>query len=356
MSTLSPTRVVVDNWSLELVCQLLKGNLAYPTVPNPKSRVSPLSSFSFPYLEDNGVDKLLFHEKVVSLLNLLDILVLNDEILYDPEWSNYWKEFDTLNPIRHILSEVRLSSVTKNKLSKPPDHIQTWFRMSNRLNSFEVDNRVINDMVEGGALYYYNLANLLGVYYWPSPMRAHFLKQNAFASNNNEFILLFKEFIDNQIREAINTALLDIGLSEKAFLFSGIGSAVLSNCESSNSILATAMQFRESKECTALREWLRQLNVALGTGNIAKIAGAIKDVRESMENVQKKLGIKTENKSSVELQIGLSPSLSLDTDFFTSKLDSIKPKPLHLVFLREHFKRCLTDVNIMKYINRIFFN
>lgn len=356
MSIIPTSRVIVDNWSLELVCQLLEGNLAYHTVPTPKHRVAPLSARNAePYFQDDEVNKVLFHEKVIALLNLLDILVLNDDILYDPEWSNFWKGFDGLNPVRHLFSEIRLSAKTKDKLSKPPDETTSWFGMTKNPRVLIVDRKVTNDIIGGGAVYYYNLANLLGTYYWPSPRRTKFIKENVFAKGNAEFTLVFKEFIDDQVRKTLNMTLSNIGLSEEPFLFSGIGSAILANCDSSESILVAALQFRESKESVALREWLRQLNVALETGNIAQIGRAIKDVLDSLAHAQRKLGIKTDDESKVELQIGLSPSLSFDTDFVASTVERFKPKPLHLVFLREHFNRCLTDANVVRHIDRIFF-
>lgn len=107
-------------------------------------------------------------ELLLSLMQVLDLLILSDEILYDSIKSSGWKSKESLKPMAPLLREIRVSKETKQNISRemleelPPN---------------------IPKIVGESAIVYLGLANFLGVDYWPSSRRAEFLKKSFISTN-----------------------------------------------------------------------------------------------------------------------------------------------------------------------------
>lgn len=314
---------LVDNWLLELA-----GRLIDPTVEH-ETR----------YYQTIGSEIAAAREELISLLRLLDLVVTCDELVYDEEWSGIWRDFDYLRPVFPLLSPVRLGPQTKQRLGRAGPFRSTLDAP---------------DIVKNGALYYLGLSQLLGVYYWPSPQRAEFLRQNLYSQTGSGFVVGLASYIESNIADIIEEVLAPLELTEPLPLFPGFGSSILASCETRASVLPTAMQFRESKECTAFRAWLRNMDGALLSGNVRTIARALREVRDVLKSVRADLGIATQAGGKVELQIGISPSLNVDLDIARSIFGRFRPKPYHIVFLRQHLARILNNSNLWDLVELLF--
>ncbi len=328
---------VVDNWLLEFACRLIdkESDRMYFGVDSYRGSYSRFGEEE---------QQRFLQEKLVSLMQLLDLVVTNDKLVFDADWSHFWMESGGLKPIAPILAEVRLGYNRKFSLS----------------NTWHLD--VKNDepgIVQDGALYYSALARLLGTYYWPSPQRAKFLAENLYARTPSPAIVLMKEFADKKLLEAVNAALAPFSFHANALEFTGFGSTILANCSSREDILPVAMQFREEKASRAFRLWLQETDKALISGNIVKISQSLMTIREVLELTTKELHLKTgqEDKRKVELQIGLSPSISVDIDLDKTVkplFKKFKQKPFHVVFLQKHFSQLLVNSNTWEHLRRLF--
>lgn len=331
---------VVDNWLLELASRLLD-----KTIENYQFEKEFLQS-NDPYLEFygyfdfNGYQKIILYEKALSLLQLLDLLVLNDEIIYDSTWTYLWIKSEKLKPILPILTSLEIENEDRKKLN------ENW--------KYIIEKGNHPDLIKDGALYYLKLSQILGVYYWPAPQRAEFLSLNNYSKIKSGFVLQLKKYIDSNLEEIIKKTFYAFKSTKSFFNFPGFGSSILQNCVTREDIIPITMQFRNSKECIAFRNWLKEMDCALEKGDIKVIANEIQKLNDILESTLILLGIKNKQTHIVEFQLGLSPTIKLSTNFISSFLKKFKPKPYHIIFLRNYFERVLTNTNTLFQLKRLF--
>jgi hypothetical protein len=316
------TKALIDNWSLELSCELLDRNY---------------NKNQSAYVDDSPKPV-----NLVALFQLLDLIVTTDELIFDRNWAFGWESSPSLNPILPMLSELEFSPHHNILVSETPDDIS--------LLDIPDKNQ---QPVRVGALYYLKLAKTLGVYYWPSPQRAEFLSNYKFSKPKDGFVKVLESYVDNQMQEMIREIYAELDLGESSLDFPGFGSTILANCDSRESILPNAMQFRETKECRNFREWLQKMDTALSVGNVKTIALGLKDLKEIIKSIRAELHLDDTPDEKAELQIGISPTLTLDTRLLNSIVNPLKPKKYHMVFLRNHLMQVLTG-NIWNNTARLF--
>ena len=89
----------------------------------------------------------------------------------------------------------------------------------------------------------------------------------------------------------------------------------------------------------------------LSSGNILDFAKGLNEFNDVVEETRNNLGLSDSRGDNIQVQLGLSPALILDKSTFIKWL---RPKPLHLVFLRQHFDRVLTNANLAPQLKRFF--
>jgi hypothetical protein len=275
-------------------------------------------------------------ETFTALSQLLDLIICNDELVYDSEMSWVWDSTETMDAISPLMKKIRLGEKTKLKLTA------MW----------EYSSSAYPRIIWEGALYYLGLSQLLGVNYWPSPRRAQFLLK-TFYDFRFGFVSLSKEMIDSGVQK-LAREIFEKFQSTPNLWFPGYGSTILSQCTNRHEILPIAIQFRNTKECIAFRNWLHVMNLALESGDLEQISRGLNDVQDVIDYVYKGLGIKKPLDSNIELEIGLSPSIKFDKRSITDFADWITPKPYHIVFLRRHMMEIVRNTNWQKQISRLF--
>ena len=183
-STIS--RCIVDNWMLELVHSLLQDGVVYAR-RFPLSPYSSTGSVHESYLramenedkpQSTGMLFLAYNsmqgrslmptnfvefpnqfESFLSLSQLLDLMICNDELVYDSEMSWVWDSTEAMSVISPLMNKIKLGKKTKEKLT----------------TMWEYSSSKYPPIVWEGALYYLGLSQLLGVNYWPSPDAVYLL-------------------------------------------------------------------------------------------------------------------------------------------------------------------------------------
>lgn len=277
---------------------------------------------------------------VISLFQLLDLLVVNDELIYDADMASVWSHSEGMRPIIPLLSSVKLSQNTKKTVFGG-----TYFH----------DTKDTPRIIEEGALFYLKLAKLLGLYYWPSPERAEFLMNKVYSNTtSSSFLWTLSENIDSDLGKIIKEVYASLKNVKQDLKFPGFGSSILANCNSRLDIFPTLFQYRDTKEAIEFRKWLREMDDALQAGNVWMISQGLRDVQELIASLQKELGLISQTGVKVDLQIGLSPSLTIDLMTVDSVLKRFKPKPLHIIFLRNHLYGVLENADVWVQVWRLF--
>ncbi len=341
MSDQHDNHTVVDNWLLELVSQILSFE---------NKKLSSSTSYYYDFIQHgygtsykvNDRTKLA-QNQIEALLNLLDLIVLNDKLIFDSGWANVWNQSDVLPALKKLLSPIRIGDETKSIIES--DMMQNF--------AFYIDYGY-PEIVQDGAMYYLSLARLLSTNYWPSPQRSQFLRQYVYSQIGSGFVLELKGHIDKSIKEAIHDAISPISINTSFLDFSSFGTSILASCESRESILPTAMQLRESSGPTEFRKWLREMDIALQSGNLVFISRSLKELTEVLHSIRAELGLQNDDARNVEFQIGLSPTLTIGSQTAHSMLQNLKRKPYHLTFLRNHLAKTLKNADTWSHISRLF--
>jgi hypothetical protein len=329
------TRSMIDNWLLELVDLLMDRRLQ---PPSRRLRVAKDRNHRSDHHLRSWTS--IAKDALVALFQLLDLVVLNDELIYDVKWAHTWNQSERLSPIAPLLRPIKIGIGTRRKLAGDWDV------------DIPPDSPAI---VRDGALYYLNLSRLLGVYYWPSPKRAEYLKAHMYSEIGSGFLTVLREYVDSNLREMLCEALAPLDLPEPYLDFPGFGSSILANCDTRESILETAMEFRGSKECQAFRGWLKEMDSALQLGNLAVIARNIRDVKDVLGMIQADTGLQEKAPSDkIEFEIGLSPTLAISLESAKSLFHQFRRRPYHIAFLRCHFTRVLKNTNLSIQAIRLF--
>ena len=351
---MSPSRSIsytlVDNWILELAFSLLDDDLRI--VFYERSSYHELSHLM-------RWDSEVAENALAALLQILDLLVVNDELVYDCEYSFTWQRFVDAEVLIPFFRQVRLSDITKRDvLQKSGIVLDTKARTNLFLDrgvhqAHSKGGDFSDDIVSNGALYYLSLSRLLGIYYWPSPKRAHYLLEHQYDQIANSFALQFREYVDESLRQ-ITKDILEPTHPGNFLRFPGFSATIISSCNDTRSIIPTLLQLRDSSPGIKFRQWLRDMDETLQSGNLDHVARELKQVRDVIAEIRKELSIDETKGQTIELQIGISPGLTLGVDVLKSISDHFRPKPLHLVFIKRHFSNYLRSANMRPHLNRLF--
>ncbi len=338
----------MDNWILELAFCMLHNDYetAFSDRWETKStypwelRDDPTKPTEYQHLikglswSDDSVKSIM-----TALLQVLDLLIINDYLVYEYEYSYSWKDFSVAKSLEPLLHQVRLGSHLKRKLI-----------LNTNVVHFSPDS---SNVVRQGAIHYLALSRLLGICYWPSPKRAKYLKQQSYTRIQSSFVLKFQEFMDENLENIVSEIINPLKVESNLF-FSGFSATVLASCDTASAIVPTLFQVRQSSASLRFREWLRDMDIALQKGDLKHIAKEMKNVNDVIHDIRKDLGLRKDEQETVEFQIGISPSLVLDKAAVNSIFNHFAPKPYHLVFIRNHFSKFLESADIKNHLFRLF--
>jgi hypothetical protein len=331
---------VVDNWLLTLAGDMLD--------PDVTERLT----------HDRGA----LEERTEALLHLLDVLVLHDVIFYDSEHASIWDHHPTLGQLTVTFSRIPLDTPTRRQIVDAADvqldeNSQAYLARTLDLITKSEQTYGIGDLIQQsiahGSIFYLALANLLGANYWPAPRRARFLAESAFKQVHPTFAVLVQNSVNKELAKIVDAVLGELGYETSQLVFPGFGGAILAECSSLDSILPTALEVRASREAEAFRNWLNEMQQSLDSGSVSRIARGLTDVRSVASECEKKLGLHQETSSDVSLQIGLSPTFSFTGATIRSIFGAFRSRPLHLSFLRRHFKSCIEDIDLTRRIGKM---
>lgn len=328
-----PTAAVVDNWLLEFACRLIDPKLdeTYFVIDHYRGYYN---------LFDRRPSKVFFAgDKILALLQLIELIVVSDQLVYDADWSHIWAASAGLNEIKHLLRPVEPTGGSR-KYSEAPDwHIDT--------------KNDTPDIVRDGAMYYHELASSLGVACWPSPQRAQFLSETEYVRVGSSFIMQLRSHVDSLLGGLIDDAIRPLNLTRKTLLLPGFGSTILNCVNSRHSILSAALELRESRDAIGFRKWLREMDIALQSGDVNTLSTALRDVEEVVISTRSGLGLQP-NSDGLEFTIGLSPSIKSNVGSVRRLFHSLGSKKVHVTFLRNHFSEVLEGADLWFQIERLF--
>ncbi|MCP4599062.1 MAG: hypothetical protein GY847_00725 [Proteobacteria bacterium] len=342
---------LTDNWLLELSArQLLTMNSSrdrdLPYLPYIRNILPVPQKGQIP----DGLD---------ALIHLLDLIVLHEKIVYDPQLAIGWKELETLKPIEEVLLPTPIvfdrdqyDHVTKLLL---PEYENSFRSGKDAMSSaYRGDERRFK-IVGVGATYYLALSNLMNAYYWPAPMRREFLEQHVYRPLRGSFSVVIRRNLRSRIEALMSEALADLELATSQMLLPSLGSTVLAECVEIESILPAAMQLRRSKEAREFRKWIAEMDEALQVGDVMSLRMAFKDLADLDADVRKSLSLGTDpGDSSLEVTLGISPSLTFNSDFFARLRTRFRRKRFHVSFLRSYYDACLRNANLAENVRRLF--
>lgn len=286
----------------------------------------------------------LISERIAAVLSLVDLLLLHDELLYDYPYSRTWLKLGHLDPIGPILRDCGLDPATRRELSARPLPLPV-----NRDTAGDRKATAIRD----GSVYYVNLAALLGVPYWPSPARAEFLERNSIPLRDTGYVFALERALGEYLQAAHGELLRKLGVGERKARFLGFGAMVLDQCSSKDDFLQVALEIRQTKECRAFRAWLKRMDARLDEADLKELARGIQDLRGVLDDVSRGLGL-VENDLWPKLSIGLSPRLDIPSSVVSAAWKKVAPRPLHVVFLRGHLGRVLSQGRLLRKATQIF--
>jgi hypothetical protein len=341
--------VLVDNWMLELATSVIQDAVSQG---GPSETVSvPAAVGCFSGTDDATAvvyQETPFKECLTALFYLLDVVILHDRIVYDPTYSFTWKRSDALNPIQWLLQ------AHDQRPTKPyvrPGYGTRSGRPYDVLPLAKGAASEESEVVTGGAQFYLALSRSLGLYYWPSPRRSAWIQANM-AEHPGGFATQLSGMIDSTLAQMLGKILADTRM-KSAIAFGGFGAAVLSECESFATILQTANEVRSTKSCVAFREWLVRMDRNLEAGDLKGLHEGLRDVREVIADARKELGLGARADDDPKITLGLSPTLEFSTSQASGLLRRFRPKPYHVIFLREHFDRMLAQRKLVDRLDKL---
>lgn len=327
---------IVDNWLFELVADLLIGD-----------------SENRSKEENQAIVK--------ALLDFLDIIVLNENIVYESTYSYVWDDndfFDQLIPYTVGIKAIQCGE-NKFKIYDIGDIDYSSYPSSdypflpNNINSYIKVKHTLEDVVKNGAEYYFGIAQALGIQYWPAPKRQNYIEATH-KKLRDDFLVVLESKINEGLREIASDVLEKFPQLTPTKL-PGFGARILADCADKKSIIQTAIQMREDPYCVAFRDWCREMDQSLETGNVTALCNSMKDVSVLLSDLSKRFSIKNpEGPVGVTLQLGLRPSISIDRELIGLIIKKFLPKKMHLVFLRKHIERVLENTNIAFQVRRLF--
>ncbi len=321
---------IIDNWTLQLVAE------AFVL----RSTLTP--------------------DHIVALLQLLDALVINDNVFYVPEWANTWQRWPAAAWFEPMLSKATipdkaLSSITgfSEKISDP--FIGQVSGPSTRSDNYGYSRGMSNSEIRTSAYFYLSLSDAMGAYYWAAPRRSGALLRDS-TIRHGGFAVLLHKYIDAKLIESIGNALHPFGASMPPVVPGGFGAKLLARCDTRDDIFGVGKEYRESKEATAFRAWLADVDGALQRGGWNTFLKQVGGVRDIVDEFFAKYESTTTDDTS--FTFGLSPAVTVTKSAlkrWKKALRIFPTKRLHLTFLRHHLDSWVGNSDLERHIKRLFF-
>ncbi len=317
-------KAVTDNWLLEFGLRAIEGGL-------------PLKTDGFGNNANWARESV---DYILALLQLLDLMVLNDELLYEKQYSSAWAGLKSAQKIKDYLVPFSLNQVDRKKL----------------VNEFNINpNSFGNEynMTWFSALWYYGFSKASGLNYWPAPERSRFLKQHCFDILPNHFVGTFKGWFKDNLDFTIKESLKNIPNNLNDISFPGFG--YLSICESNDKegILNNIIEIRNSRSTKAFRKWLNELDNAQNVGNLKEIIFKFSEIQDMFNDIRKDLGLAGKDLGT-EVHIGISPGIKFKFSSIQSFFNYLKPKPLHITFLRKNIHNYFSKTDTILQLSKLF--
>lgn len=338
------SNILFDNWSLELATTLLTSSKEYHKKFNYFSPPPmPDIAGNLLYNRENNINSTGDELKMIfSLSKFIESLILFDNISYLSTFSYTWKHNNLLN----------LGSLSANMKEVGFDQ-DTYDKYSNYCKNLLDEKKIVtkkkySSTVAEGALLYLTISQSLNIPYNPAPHRADFIiDSNLHYSDSSRLKLI--EFIDKESKEIIENINNTIGFHAFEIELPPISSFVFNEAKSIEDIILIATEIRESTEARDMRNWFNQIDSYINAGNVLEYQKSFNQIKDLLIDFQRLF--KTEKTEGGQIQIGLSPSITLPFDF--KKLRKIK-KPVHLVFLKKITNHLFQARNYSTNVQRLF--
>jgi hypothetical protein len=281
------------------------------------------------------------NEGILALLNLLDLLMLHDELVYEESFAVGWKMTEALKPAESLLSGVRFQG--GQRIGNP----QSYEALSG--------NAILPEVISAGALFYLEMATSLQMPYWPSPQRALFLQEHRVPPIGETFVASLRGTVDSAIEDIVRECERRLNKPMRPITFPGFGTSVLAECSSREEILRVALEMRASRAAIGFRQWLLNVQHALDSGNLSTVTRAIVDLEHVLSETRRKIGLSDwDGEREPELILGLSPSVKIGRGSLMRFMARMRRTEPHILFLRAHLARVLESANVMKHVERLF--
>jgi hypothetical protein len=341
------------------------------------------------FFKQEGVITALVHHDVLNLALLTESLVCHDTIYINAEFIDRWNqniEQTSLQRLANIIVPVLWSPDTRYKddnklreklgseLGRMPRSISTlegivFYTMHHPYSiSKEAERDLFIPYKEGyafglprsldlgmGAVFYLMCSQVLGIPYKPCILRAPFIAQvikDKFDSRKFNAADIIIALLEKSREEAIQEyfeKVLELNMIEVNIPC--ILSAVLRNSTSLSDVIPLTIQLRESREAKAFRQWCNNLTQIIQQGDLAKIAEAIKEVKDLVTSWNKFLGLTRGD--NVDVSLGWGPA-SVSIPF---SLPRLLQRPIHfkrhLSFLHRIYSISLKTARSSEYIDRV---
>ncbi len=202
--------------------------------------------------------------------------------------------------------------------------------------------------------YYQELANILSLSYLPHTWRADLINDNF----NHKFdfkncILNEVSFVRKELTEILNN---ELRLKLFEFDIPLIASYILSNSDSRQNLLKTAVEVRRCSSAKRFRKWLTEMQINIDNEkNLVNINEALKEIDDIVNDLHNELGKENNSKQPFIIKAILNPfnvysnsSLEFNININLGWVDKMFNRKPHLTFLRKITKESLYVPNFIK--------
>lgn len=350
--TSSLSVALIDNWLLEYAIRLIEGNhtgkweeisrnLESAQVGSSyvSLKLAKREGWRFPYILRLMTD---------SLLNFIDIALLNDKILYDYEYSHGWDKTASAKVLAPLLQPLKFDARTRAQLTNKTNSSKWATELPTTI--FDLARlKTYNATVAHGAVYYLELSSYLGVPYWPSPIRSLYLRDQL-SLDTSRFVHLLTGKVSDELNRFYEEVVSSKYLNNSSLLMPSFGGMVLEHCKNRNDIFPELMRLRETPPFQAFRLWAQSMDIALEKGDLLEIAQGLNEVHKIISMLRDSVSGDTLEYS---LDIGLTPVLTINQDFVDKFIQKIRPKPLHIVFLRNYISFTARNLKFSRLIEQL---
>ncbi|HVF98217.1 MAG TPA: hypothetical protein VND68_00125 [Chloroflexia bacterium] len=348
-----------------------------------------------PELRDPIVASALFSHDLINLAILLESIVCHNTVYVNAEFIDIWNKNiwqDSLQSLQGIVRPVvwpheqrvdaerqlshALSSILSEASAILGDNNSSFlgfftdviYRTSHKAYSY--GHRLIEDKffqqplahpwssqhaVILGAAFYLMCSQVIGVPYKPSILRAHILRktiQREFRDRHFDAASIALDILEQgrtSVTEQYFEKLLELNLVEATMPC--MLAAILKESKLPSDVLLLALQIRGSKEAIAFRDWSTEFSQTIQDGELMRIGVLYKEVEGIVRDVNRMLGITTDDNLAVTL--GWGP-VSLGRAF---SLPKALQKPIrvkrHLWLLHNLYKELATMARFSDHVERV---